>query len=68
MSKNKNYNKFNLYNSIGKEEIGAGLRVLRSGKLSGFMASYQMDLMVENIIIYLKKNYLNFIKLGMQLS
>lgn len=40
MSKNKNYKKFNLYNSIGKEEIGAGLRVLRSGKLSGFIASY----------------------------
>lgn len=40
MLKSKKYKKFQLYNSIGKEEIKAALKVLNSGKLSNFVASY----------------------------
>ena len=40
MLKSKKYKKFQLYNSIGKEEIKAALKVLNTGKLSNFVASY----------------------------
>ena len=48
-------NKFSPYKTIGKEEISAANKVLKSGILSGFEASKVRNFMVENLLENLRK-------------